>query len=114
MIKGRWKKFLSALMIGTMVCSLAGCAKGQGEKEQVTLRMTHTQQPDSISDLTAKRFIRTADYPEEILQKQLNLYRLETLTFTHVHRRTSQTMIQDFTHSGFHSYLIQQKTWSSL
>ena len=35
MIKGRWKKFLSALMIGTMVCSLAGCAKGQGEKEQV-------------------------------------------------------------------------------
>ena len=34
MIKGRWKKFLSALMIGTMVCSLAGCAKGQGEKEQ--------------------------------------------------------------------------------
>lgn len=32
MIKGRWKKFLSALMIGTMVCSLAGCAKGQGEK----------------------------------------------------------------------------------
>ena len=56
MIKGRWKKFLSALMIGTMVCSLAGCAKGQGEKEQVTLRMTHTQQPDSISDLTAKEF----------------------------------------------------------
>ena len=56
MIKGRCKKFLSALMIGTMVCSLAGCAKGQGEKEQVTLRMTHTQQPDSISDLTAKEF----------------------------------------------------------
>ena len=30
--------------------------KRTGRKEQVTLRMTHTQQPDSISDLTAKEF----------------------------------------------------------
>ena len=59
MIKGRWKKFLSALMIGTMVCSLAGCAKGQGEKEQVTL----TQ---ALEGGAVRTYALTGRYPQSL------------------------------------------------
>ena len=54
-------RFIVPILFAAVLCLIfyLGIARTQTdslEKEQVTLRMTHTQQPDSISDLTAKEF----------------------------------------------------------
>lgn len=49
---GRLKIMLSCLMI-FVLCIAAGCGSQQ---DKVVLKMTHTQNPGSISDLTAKHF----------------------------------------------------------
>lgn len=53
MVMGRLKKFLALSCISFMVLLLGGCGQSQ---DQVVLKMTHTQNPGSISDLTAKEF----------------------------------------------------------
>ncbi|HIW21876.1 MAG TPA: TRAP transporter substrate-binding protein DctP, partial [Candidatus Dorea intestinavium] len=48
-------------MVVALLSSLYGCANKKDDKvsnKQVIIRMTHTQQPDSISDKTAKEFQR--------------------------------------------------------
>lgn len=54
MCKGKWKRILSVAAICAMVLALVGC--GSSRQDEIIIRMTHTQQPDSISDLTAKEF----------------------------------------------------------
>lgn len=58
MWKGKLKRIFSVMIIAAMVVCLAGCG-GAGDasaKKKIIIRMSHTQQPDSISDKTAKEF----------------------------------------------------------
>ena len=48
------KRVLAVLAACAMVGTLAGCSCNSEDK--IIIRMTHTQQPESISDLTAKEF----------------------------------------------------------
>lgn len=54
MFKVKWKRILAALMACVMVVGMAGC--GRRSQDKIIIRMSHTQQPESISDLTAKEF----------------------------------------------------------
>lgn len=63
MLKRKLKRIFSAAAAAVMVISLAGCGSSGSEKksEKIIIRMTHTQQPDSISDKTAKEFQRMVE-----------------------------------------------------
>jgi len=53
------KKIIAFLLIGVMILSLVGCGgSGNSSDKAVTIRMSHTQAPNSVSDLTAKEFAR--------------------------------------------------------
>lgn len=54
------KKITSVLVVAAMTVMLTGCT-GQSGDEPIIIRMTHTQQPESISDLTAKEFKRLVE-----------------------------------------------------
>lgn len=54
MFKRGLKKFLILGTVGIMTFSLTGC--GGKERDKIIIHMTHTQQPESISDLTSKEF----------------------------------------------------------
>lgn len=54
MLRVKFKRIIGAVLVGSMVLLMAGC--GSGSEEKTIIRMTHTQQPESISDLTAKEF----------------------------------------------------------
>lgn len=58
MSKGKLKRIFQASVAIVMVMCLAGCgsANGGSKEEKIIIRMTHTQQPESISDKTAKEF----------------------------------------------------------
>lgn len=58
MLKGKLKRIFSAAAAFAMVISLTGCSStgNAGTDDKIIIRMTHTQQPDSISDKTAKEF----------------------------------------------------------
>ena len=54
MLRVKFKRIIGAVLVGSMVLLMAGF--GSGSEEKTIIRMTHTQQPESISDLTAKEF----------------------------------------------------------
>lgn len=54
MFKIKWKRLIAAAAVCAMAGMLAGC--GARSEDKMIIRMTHTQQPESISDLTAKEF----------------------------------------------------------
>lgn len=54
------KKILSILVAASMAAAVAGCSSQSGDKPTI-IRMTHTQQPESISDLTAREFKRLVE-----------------------------------------------------
>lgn len=56
MFKSKLTKIFSLAAAGVMVFTLAGCGNSAEKDGQIIIRMTHTQQPESISDLTAKEF----------------------------------------------------------
>lgn len=58
MLKGKLKRIFSAAVAAACIICLAGCSNSgeAGKKDPIIIRMTHTQQPDSISDKTAKEF----------------------------------------------------------
>lgn len=58
MLRGTGKKVLAILTASTMILSLVGCGNHVNENDPVIIRMTYTQQPESISDLTSKEFQR--------------------------------------------------------
>lgn len=60
MEKGVGKKIIALLTVAAMTVMLAGCS-GQGGDKPIIIRMTHTQQPESISDLTAREFKRLVE-----------------------------------------------------
>ena len=53
MFKRGLKKFLILGTVGIMTFSLTGC--GGKERDKIIIHMTHTQQPESISDLTSNK-----------------------------------------------------------
>ncbi|MDF2804394.1 MAG: transporter substrate-binding protein DctP [Anaerocolumna sp.] len=55
MLKRKLKQIFSLGVAILMGMSLIGCGRSENQ-EQIIIRMTHTQQPDSISDKTAKEF----------------------------------------------------------
>lgn len=56
----RIKRILASLLVCVMVVGiLAGC--GSTSDDKIIIRMSHTQQPESISDLTAKEFTKYVD-----------------------------------------------------
>lgn len=56
----RIKRILASLLVCVMVVGiLAGC--GSTSDDKIVIRMSHTQQPESISDLTAKEFTKYVD-----------------------------------------------------
>ena len=61
MLKGKLKRIFSAAAAVAMIISLAGCGSSGKKDERIIIRMTHTQQPDSISDKTAKEFQRMVE-----------------------------------------------------
>lgn len=71
MFKRDLKKFLILGTVGIMTLSLTGC--GEKDKDKIIIHMTHTQQPESISDLTSKEFKK---YVEEKSNGriQINIY----------------------------------------
>lgn len=72
MFKRDIKKFLLVLgTVGVMTFSLTGC--GEKDEDKIIIHMTHTQQPESISDLTSKEFKK---YVEEKSNGriQVNIY----------------------------------------
>ena len=71
MFKRGLKKFLILGTVGIMTFSLTGC--GGKERDKIIIHMTHTQQPESISDLTSKEFKK---YVEEKSNGriQVNIY----------------------------------------
>lgn len=71
MFKRGLKKFLILGTVGIMTFSLTGCGGKEGDK--IIIHMTHTQQPESISDLTSKEFKK---YVEEKSNGriQVNIY----------------------------------------
>lgn len=71
MFKRDLKKFLILGTVGIMTLSLTGC--GEKDKDKIIIHMTHTQQPESISDLTSKEFKK---YVEEKSNGriQVNIY----------------------------------------
>ena len=71
MFKRDLKKFLILGTVGIMTFSLTGC--GGKERDKIIIHMTHTQQPESISDLTSKEFKK---YVEEKSNGriQVNIY----------------------------------------
>lgn len=60
MEKGVGKKIIALLTAAAMTIMLAGCS-AQGGDKPIIIRMTHTQQPESISDLTAREFKRLVE-----------------------------------------------------
>lgn len=55
------KQVISIMLVVLMLGTLSACsgnAKASDSDKQIIIRMTHTQQPDSISDKTAKEFQR--------------------------------------------------------
>lgn len=53
------KKIVACLLVSVMILSLVGCSgSGNSDDKVVTIRMSHTQAPNSVSDLTAKEFAR--------------------------------------------------------
>lgn len=63
MVRKNISYFCSAILAATMLVTTVGCNNlGEvNEKGKITLHMTHTQQPDSISDKTAKEFERLVE-----------------------------------------------------
>lgn len=60
MFKEKLTKIFSIAVTGIMLFTLAGCGDNS-QNEKIIIRMTHTQQPESISDLTAKKFQKYVD-----------------------------------------------------
>lgn len=71
MFKRDLKKLLILGTVGIMTFSLTGC--GEKDENKIIIHMTHTQQPESISDLTSKEFKK---YVEERSNGriQVNIY----------------------------------------
>ena len=67
MFKEKLTKIFSIAAAGIMLFSLMGCGDSS-QDGKIIIRMTHTQQPESISDLTAKEFQKYVD------EKEGNLY----------------------------------------
>lgn len=59
------KKIIGSLMIGVLIFTLAGCGGGNSADKPITIRMSHTQAPNSVSDLTAKEFARIVSEKSE-------------------------------------------------
>lgn len=55
MFKTKLTKIFSITALSIALFSLSGCGNSSKD-DQIIIRMTHTQQPESISDLTAKEF----------------------------------------------------------
>lgn len=66
MIRGKrsWTAIVVCITVIVSAFALGGCQANGGEKS-ITLRMTHTQQPDSISDKTAKEFKKAVEEKSE-------------------------------------------------
>lgn len=60
MFKEKLTKIFSIAAVGIMLFSLMGCGDSS-QDGKIIIRMTHTQQPESISDLTAKEFQKYVD-----------------------------------------------------
>ncbi|GAA6325209.1 DctP family TRAP transporter solute-binding subunit [Fusobacterium ulcerans] len=60
MFKEKLTKIFSIAAAGIMLFSLMGCGDSS-QDGKIIIRMTHTQQPESISDLTAKEFQKYVD-----------------------------------------------------
>lgn len=60
MFKEKLTKIFSIAAAGIMLFSLMGCGDNS-QDGKIIIRMTHTQQPESISDLTAKEFQKYVD-----------------------------------------------------
>lgn len=60
MFKEKLTKIFSIAAAGIMLFSLMGCGDSSQDGKTI-IRMTHTQQPESISDLTAKEFQKYVD-----------------------------------------------------
>ncbi|EHO82262.1 DctP family TRAP transporter solute-binding subunit [Fusobacterium ulcerans] len=60
MFKEKLTKIFSIAAAGIMLFSLIGCGDSS-QDGKIIIRMTHTQQPESISDLTAKEFQKYVD-----------------------------------------------------
>ena len=60
MFKKNLTKIFSVAIAIIMLFSLMGC-KDSSQDGKIIIRMTHTQQPESISDLTAKEFQKYVD-----------------------------------------------------
>lgn len=60
MFKEKLTKIFSIAAAGIMFFSLMGCGDSS-QDGKIIIRMTHTQQPESISDLTAKEFQKYVD-----------------------------------------------------
>lgn len=52
------KKIIAGLLISILVFTLVGCGGGSSDDKAIVIRMSHTQAPNSVSDLTAKEFAR--------------------------------------------------------
>lgn len=60
MFKEKLTKIFSIAAAGIVLFSLMGCGDSS-QDGKIIIRMTHTQQPESISDLTAKEFQKYVD-----------------------------------------------------
>ncbi|SNT07245.1 tripartite ATP-independent transporter solute receptor, DctP family [Anaerovirgula multivorans] len=60
------KKIVVGLLTIAMMLSLVGCGGSSGSDEKpITIRMSHTQAPNSVSDLSAKEFARLVSEKSE-------------------------------------------------
>ncbi len=59
------KRIISGLLLCVMLFSLAGCGKANAADKPIKIRMSHTQAPNSVSDLTAKEFARLVSEKSE-------------------------------------------------
>lgn len=65
-MKSSITKIAVGLFVGILTLSLIGCGRsGDSGKKPVTIRMSHTQAPNSVSDLTAKEFARLVSEKSE-------------------------------------------------